>query len=150
MNQTFESDFGSDFYEPNSNQPDSSDELPSIDQPEYLQESILDDPASLAALPQDGTVTYKKGKSKRGAEQLISSDGFSYNIMRHNKNGDVKWQCVVRNSKVKCYTQVTESGDSFVVGSQPHLHPAEPGAIQKNTMRTQGKEDAIANPYKSG
>ena len=101
-------------------------------------------------LPQDGTVTYSKGKSKRGAEQLISSDGFSYNIMRRNKNGDIKWQCVVRNSKVKCYAQVTESGDSFVVGSQPHLHPADPGAIQKNTMRTQGKEDAIANPYKSG
>ena len=70
--------------------------------------------------------------------------------MRHKKNGDVKWLCVVRNSKVKCYAQVTESGDSFVVGNQPHLHPANPGAIQKNTMRTQGKEDAIANPYKSG
>ena len=125
-------------------------ELPSVHQPEVLHESLLDDPAPLAALPQDGTVTYSKGKSKRGAEQLISSDGFSYNIMRCNKNGDIKWQCVVRNSKVKCYAQVTESGDSFVVGSQPHLHPADPGAIQKNTMRTQGKEDAIANPYKSG
>ena len=144
-------DFGSDDdEEQNSDKPDSSDELPSVHQPEVLHESLLDDPAPLAALPQDGTVTYSKGKSKRGAEQLISSDGFSYNIMRRNKNGDIKWQCVVRNSKVKCYAQVTESGDSFVVGSQPHLHPADPGAIQKNTMRTQGKEDAIANPYKSG
>ena len=55
-------DFGSDYDEPN--KPDSSDELPSVDQPEVLQESILDDPAPLAAFPQDGTVTYEKGKSK--------------------------------------------------------------------------------------
>ena len=101
-------DFGSDDDEANSNKPDSSDELRSVNQPEAFQESVLDNTAPLAALHQDGTVTYKKGKSKPGAEQLISSDGFSYNIMRRNKNGDVKWQCVVRNSKVKYYARVTE------------------------------------------
>ena len=77
-------DFGSDDDEQNSDKPDSSDELPSVHQPEVLHESLLDDPAPLAALPQDGTITYSKGKSKRGAEQLILSHGFSYKIMRRN------------------------------------------------------------------
>ena len=111
-------DFGSyDDEEQNSDKPDSSDELPSVHQPEVLHESLLDDPAPLAALPQDGTVTYSKGKSKRGAEQLISSDGFSYNIMRRNKNGDIKWQCVVRNIKVKCYWNSPTSDDEVALST---------------------------------
>ena len=117
----------------------SDDDVPDPEEPN-IEDSDLDEPNFEESGPDFGS----DDDEEQNSDKPDSSDELP------NKNGDIKWQCVVRNSKVKCYAQVTESGDSFVVGSQPHLHPADPGAIQKNTMRTQGKEDAIANPYKSG
>ena len=79
-------------------------------------------------------VTYHLGASCRGGEQLTSSDGFAYNILRRNKNGDIKWQCVIRNGQVRCHALVTQSGDRFVL-SQQHIHEPDPFALERSVIR---------------
>ena len=70
-------DFGSDDdEEQNSDKPDSSDELPSVHQPGVLHESLLDDPAPLAELPQDGFQTTREHYLRRprpGTWTVLSS-----------------------------------------------------------------------------
>ena len=73
--------------------------LPSIHRPSTVEESTLHDPPPTEAVAAPLEITYHIGKSSRGSDQLISSDGYSYNVLRKNKNGTVKWQCVVRNAK---------------------------------------------------
>ena len=88
--------------------------LPTIHIPRSFQESALPDPPPLEAHSENLSITYHFGRSRRGSKQLISSDGYSYNVLRTNKNGTTKWQCVVRNKQIQCNAQVCQSGDSFV------------------------------------
>ena len=130
---------------------DSGQELPSITAPTELDESILPDPVPVNTHSEPTLITYDFGTSKRGARQLISSDGYPYNILRTNKNGNIKWQCVVRNSSVKFYACVTHSTENiYTRDSKPYVHPPVPGAMQKNKMKMEGIQAAIANPYQSG
>ena len=124
--------------------------LPSIQIPPSFQESALPDPPPLEAQSENLSITYHFGRSRRGSKQLISSDGYSYNVLRTNKNGTTKWQCVVRNKQIQCNAQVCQSGDNFVRIVQPHIHPGVPSAVEKNNMLVTGISTAISNPYKSG
>ena len=83
-----ESDSDSPFVEYAAYDLDSDQELPSITAPTELDESLLPDPVPVNAQSEPTVITYDFGTSKRGARQLISSDGYSYNILRTNKNGD--------------------------------------------------------------
>ena len=146
-----DSDSNSPFVDYAAYDSDSDQELPSITAPTELDESLLPDPVPVNAHSEPTLIPYDFGTSKRGARQLISSDSYSYNILRTNKNGDIKWQCIVRNSSVKCYSCVTQTTENrYTRDSKPHVHPPVPGAIQKNKMKIEGIQAAIANSYQSG
>ena len=63
-----------------------------IDQPELLQEYLLHDPAPLAALPHDGTVSNSKGKSK-------CSDFVKLLLLHHEKLQEWRHQGTVCSKK---------------------------------------------------
>ena len=124
--------------------------LPDVTMPPDFQESFLSDSPPLEAYAQSEPVTYFLGKSRRGADQLISSDGYSYNIHRRNKNGTIKWQCVIRNKNIACHAKVTQSNGTFLRNDEPHVHRAVPSAVEKNRMIIEGFKAALENPYRSG
>ena len=138
----------SDLYQSHNSALDQS--LPVIDIPQGFEESVIHDPIPVDANAAADTITYKIGKSIRGSDQLISSDGYSYGVQRRNKNGTVRWQCVVRNKNVTCYAAVFQTGNTFVHNETTHNHPGVPAAYVKNSMRASGIASAISNPYKSG
>ena len=124
--------------------------LPVIDIPQGFEESVIHAPIPVDANAAADTISYKIGKSIRGSDQLISSDGYSYGVQRRNKNGTVRWQCMVRNKSVTCYAAVFQTGNNFVHNETSHNHPGVPAAYVKNSMRASGIASAILNPYKSG
>ena len=57
---------------------------------------------------------------------------------------------MVRNSKHKCYAQVSETDGVYVRNQVPHVHPGIEAADVKNRIREKGILLALSDPYKSG
>ena len=71
------------------------------------------------------SIMYHFGRSRRGSKQIISSDLYSYNVFRTNKNGTTKWQCVVRNK----FSVMLKFVNQEIVFCEMYRHPDVPSCV---------------------
>lgn len=58
---------------------------------------------------------------------LIYNNSIIIPIFFQNANkSSTLWTCSVRSSKLRCHATVSQKGDQFRAGVQPHCHPADP------------------------
>ena len=45
------------------------------------------------------------------------------------------WRCSVRSKSLWCKATITQRGNNFVPGPNPHIHPSDPGLLKKTKIR---------------
>ena len=117
---------------------------------ESLEESLRDpDPVEVSQTERAVEWVIVENSSRQRHPKLTSSEGFSYNVKRRNKNGTVDWQCCRRHKTVNCRATVKQNGEVFTPGPSQHCHPAEPGTTQVHKIRAAVVEDALNNVFRS-
>ncbi len=60
-----------------------------------------------------------------------------------------RWNCTVRTKKCSCKALVTQKGDEFKRGNQPHLHPSIPNMGVALKARKKIKETCLSDVFRS-
>ena len=68
------------------------------------------------------TFSVLEAGSKKGGKLLVTSNGYSFDLKRINKDSTT-WACSVRSKKLRC--RATVKRDQFVSGIQRHAHPPD-------------------------
>ena len=88
-------------------------------------------------------ITYKvlPTGSQRGAPLLVVSGGAKFVHKKKYPSGKVLWRCSVRT----CNATISQAGDVFTPGPQPHNHTiligADTAAVINNQVKTEAKDD---------
>ena len=82
-----------------------------------------------------------ENSSRQRHPKLTSSEDFSYNVKRRNKNGTVDWQCCRRHKTVNCRGTVKQNGEVFTpraVAALPHSRTRDDAGPQDSSSRGGG------------
>ena len=87
--------------------------------------------------------------SQRGKDKLIDNNGYTFTYRKTYASGNILWRCSVRNKATTCFASVTQAGDTFTKGGQPHCHQPTPGTATTAKVSREGKDVAMSNFFTS-
>ena len=82
---------------------------------------------------------------KRGSQQLLDTDGYTYNQRKDRKTADgcTTWRCSKNRSlKCPCFVYYNPSDQSLSTGPKQHIHAPDPLVEQKKELITSLKRKA--------
>ena len=129
-------------------------EADSSDRPVPFHEPSLELVMPMEVTLDEGTATgitweIVAGATKRGQDQLVNSNGYTFTYQKSSKNGESRYWLCTKRAAADCKARVIQRGANFTPGSADHTCQADAGAALIAKVKATANREAVAHPHES-